>query len=152
VPRSNRLSRRRYQDECTAYHEAGHAAAAFALRRAVRWVSIVPDEARGTLGFCASRLMPGFRPDLDRSPRNRAAVEREVIINFAGGIAEERFRGRKNRAGAAGDVATAVDLASTVCGSIEETSAYLAWLHIRAKNLVNSPVHWPGIEALTASW
>ena len=42
--------------EATAYHEAGHAVAGFALKRAFTKVSIVPDDT--TVGHCAFLDLP----------------------------------------------------------------------------------------------
>jgi ATP-dependent Zn protease len=42
--------RARRQLERTAYHEAGHAVAAYVVHRGNRSVSIIPDESDGTLG------------------------------------------------------------------------------------------------------
>jgi hypothetical protein len=72
------------------------------------------------------------------------------MVAFAGGIAEARFRGRKNRVGAKEDRLWAFDLASSLCGDDRETSAYLNWLFARARNLVLSSNCWPGAERLAA--
>ena len=46
--------------EATAYHEAGHAVAGFALKRAFTKVSIVPDDT--TVGHCAFMPRPLKKP------------------------------------------------------------------------------------------
>src|SRR5436305_1804383 len=97
--------------ECTAYHEAGHAVAAFALRRAVRRVSVVPDVAADSVGRCAyGSLADTFRPDVDNaSSKTRARAECVIMLALAGGIAEALFKGRHNHGGAGRDYASALD-------------------------------------------
>jgi ATP-dependent Zn protease len=47
------MNRRRRRHESTAYHEAGHAVAAFVLRLKIgrRGVTIVPDKEHDVLGY-----------------------------------------------------------------------------------------------------
>ena len=51
------MKQRRRRYESTAYHEAGHAVAAFVLRLKIgrRGVTIVPDRERDMLGYANSR-------------------------------------------------------------------------------------------------
>jgi hypothetical protein len=139
--------------ESTAFHEAGHAAAAFHLGVAVKEVSIVPDIGAERLGHCAGYGYPDwFSPDALIDDRSRALAEREIIVMFAGPAAEARARGRRDHVGAGGDdYRYAIDLASRFCGSIEETTAYVAWLALRAQNLIHDPFVWFGVEALAAA-
>ena len=134
--------------ECIAYHEAGHAAASFALGRDVRQVTIVPDESDGSLGGCRNGAMPDFRPDVRDDPGTRALVEREVIILLAGEIAEAHFKGHHDDLGEEHDQSSACDLASHFCGSLEQTEEYIDRLYERARNLITGPLEWPGVEAL----
>jgi hypothetical protein len=151
MARSNGTLRTRPSElECIAYHEAGHAVVAVALGRAVNRVSIIPDEERDTLGHCANRKMPFFHPDYDYDRKTRALAEREILIYIAGGIAEARVRGRHNHVGARADIGMAMDMAARMSGDTEEASAYLAWLHARAKNLVAVPWHWRAVEKVAA--
>jgi hypothetical protein len=143
------------EKECTAYHEAGHAVAAFELRRGVRQVTIEPDPERGTLGHVLQRsLLALCRDQSDPgAPRQRARVERahverEILCCFAGGIAEGHFRGRRNHVGARTDRKCALELASRLCGDLNETRAYLRWLLLRTRNLVLS--QWPGVKRVAA--
>jgi ATP-dependent Zn protease len=101
------------EEEATAYHEAGHAVIALALRRGLSRVTIVPDDEAGSLGHCAgTRTGEWFQPDVDRSGRARRFIEDRVIILFAGFHAEHRFAGRRNHRGAASDWQAAGDLLS----------------------------------------
>jgi ATP-dependent Zn protease len=107
--------------ECTAYHEAGHAVISFALGRPVKRVSIIPDEAEGSLGHCAHGVWPkSRRPDFNNDDRTRAFVENEIFILLAGSAAEAKARGRHNHVGARSDHANTVDLALSVYHSTDE--------------------------------
>jgi ATP-dependent Zn protease len=57
----------------TTYHEAGHAVAAQALEVKLRRevVTIIPDEAAGSLGSCASQQPVNRSIEWNRSDRNR---------------------------------------------------------------------------------
>jgi hypothetical protein len=135
--------------ECTAYHEAGHAAIAFVLRRAVKLVTIMPNAEAGTLGHVRKGdFSDSFRPDANKDPRTRSLVEREIIISLAGPAAEAKYKGHRNNIGACGDYHDAVDLAMHVCVSVKETHRYLAWLAVRAEEQVDVALTWAGIEAL----
>ena len=82
--------------ERVAYHEAGHAVAAIALRRAVKLVSIVP---RGdTNGRTVKQKLPStFRPGHDA--RTSRFVERDIMISLAGPVAQEKFQGHRRGLG-----------------------------------------------------
>jgi hypothetical protein len=59
--------------ELTAYHEAGHAVVAFALRRAVKGVSVVPNaESNGRL--VNRNLLDTSCPDVNNDGRTRWLV------------------------------------------------------------------------------
>jgi hypothetical protein len=137
--------------ECTAYHEAGHAVAAIALRRAVTQVSIIPDDVAGSLGHCAHRKIDSFHPEWDSSDRTRSQVEREITTFLASGIAEAKFKGHRRRIGAATDIDNAVNLACCVSGDAEEAEKYVAWLYARTKNLLALPWHWRAVEKVAAA-
>jgi hypothetical protein len=133
--------------ELTASHEAGHAVAAVALRRAVKGVSIVPDGASN--GRLVNRQLPDtFRPDVNNDVRTRWFVEREIMVFLAGGVALEKFQGHRRALGDGEDLRYAKDLASFVCGDMEEIGAYVAWLHARTKLLLNQPWNWRAVGDL----
>jgi ATP-dependent Zn protease len=136
------------RDEAIAYHEAGHAVVAHALGQAVPLVSFVPDEEDDSLGRCHQNLMgEWFRPDSDTSGRTRNTIEKRVIILFAGFHAEARFTGRRNYKVASWDRGAAADILSYLTQDREEElRAYLAWLDVRSKDMVNSPMNWRAIE------
>jgi hypothetical protein len=128
----------------TAYHEAGHAVAAFRLNRSVRKLSIIPDETTGNLGLTQNTAT---KVDED-SNRFAAFAERQIVILFAGGAAEAKHRGQNDHKGANQDYQSAVELALKVCGSEEEAEKYLAWLKCCAKNMMANRELWQAVTAL----
>jgi hypothetical protein len=123
--------------EAVAYHEAGHAVAALLLHRPLRYVSIVPDKERGILGY-------------DLMPRRRTLLEREIMVLLAGEVAEEEFRGWRNRVGARSDYDKAHKCARAICETDEEAVAYVTWLRVRIANQILGPVPWSIIKAVAA--
>ena len=75
--------------EATAYHEAGHAVAGFALKRAFTKVSIVPDDT--TVGHCAFMPQPLKQNQKYRTvdSKFRNVMERCAMTYLAGGEAEQ---------------------------------------------------------------
>ncbi len=96
VVNQKRRLRRNKRLEPTAYHEAGHAVAAFFHSVGLKWVSIVPRD--GSLGHV--RHNPLFRtnaPDWDDSNRTRNRLETLVFVCLAGTEAQRRFAPRSVR-------------------------------------------------------
>lgn len=134
----------------TAYREAGHAVAAIELKRAFKYVTIIPGE--DTLGHIRFEgFGSDFHPDHDVSPRVRAKLERAIMCSLAGGIAEAKFRGRHNHRGASGDYFNTVDFAEYVTHSVKEAEAYINWLSIRTAHLFSLPYVWAGVAGLAAA-
>jgi hypothetical protein len=131
----------------TAYHEAGHAVAAFAMSKRFKKVSIIPNPDENSLGRLSgcgwdSKLNPEF----EGGPRLRYLVEAQIIILLAGPVAVAKLTGRYNHIGASKDYKWTVDYASYVTGSSEETSAYIKWLIEKTKNVLWS--RWDAVELL----
>jgi hypothetical protein len=145
---SSSTSRQQQQREAKAHHEAGHAVADLELGFRVSRVTIVA--ADDSLGRCegGSKVPSWLEPDVTVDMRTRSWIERRVMGILAGPIAEERFTGRPNHDGAAGDWRQAVTLADFVCGSADEVAAFLAWLKIRTANFLASCERWPMVEAV----
>ncbi len=84
------------EEVSTAYHEAGHAVAAYLLKRSFNYVTIVPDEEKGSLGHVRFRgFGENFDPAFDYSPQMRLRLEREIICSLAGDAAESIHLGRR---------------------------------------------------------
>ncbi len=132
-----------------AYHEAGHAVAAYALNRRVRSVTVIPDG--DILGYNIYGKGLTIQPDVEVDGRTRNEIERRVICALAGWAAEAKLNPRRRRSAIADtDWHYAYDLADYVVGSIEELEAYGNWLWIRTKQLIALPHYWAAIEALAA--
>ena len=130
-----------------AIHEAGHAAASIYLRRAFKYATIVPKG--DSAGHVRMVKLPNFEPDIDNtSMRMRRIIEREITINFAGLGAEYVVTGRKRWNVASHDTECAVMLALYLCGSSEETSAFLKWMLIRTCGLMNNPAMKASVRGL----
>jgi hypothetical protein len=131
-------------------HEAGHAVVAFKLGEAFRDISIVPD--KDTLGRVHLAL-PGqwFRPDSAMTRRERALIERRVMILLAGWAAEDawcrtvsgkpRNWAKQLRDGADSDAQKVVDFAWYVTSSSRETSSYVERLNQRVLLMVGPEGH-----------
>lgn len=125
-----------------AYHEAGHAAVALRLGIGIgrKGVSIVPkDDMLGWAHICK-----GFsgNPEYEVTGRMRLKVEHRVLALLAGMHACQSGDGCEE------DLRRAWGLLEYFCGSDEEVQAYLDWLNIRAKQLVESEVCQVKIDAL----
>jgi hypothetical protein len=132
--------------EGTAYHEAGHAVASFELGRGVRRVSIVRDGDQ--YGHVLNHQLPRFHPDYNSDGRTRARVEQRVMILYAGGIAEAKHKGHRRRLGDGADQQRAMNLASYIAGETEELEAYLRWLWLRTRNLID--LRWAAVGHFAA--
>lgn len=126
--------------EETAHHEAGHAVAAIKSGKSFRYVTIDPNEySRGRVVF-----KTGFK----RNMRSRVLCENNAIIALAGPIAGAHSCNRKTRRGASVDFREAVAMIDHICGSPEETKAYIAWLDVRARMFVHATIPWAQIKAV----
>lgn len=147
--RSKPQKRRRSRLEGTAYHEAGHAVAAYLRNRRFTSVSIVAE--RETLGQCVFGNKPGvIELDAESYRRTRDRIETLIIVALAGVLAECVLTGRHNWRGAHADLHDASDYASYVTGDEQELNAYLRWLWERTRNLLSARPHWAAVKALAA--
>lgn len=143
------------QSEQTAYHEAGHAVAAYVLRRRFSKVTIVEHEdSVGSMTLPPS-YWSGFNPDVDQSRGSRARIEKEIMVLLAGEIAVDIHTGREDWGEVVtylgSDLHTASDLADYVTTSSDESEAFLNWLIIRTRNMLSLP-HWSdAVNALAAA-
>ena len=134
----------------TAVHEAGHAVVALETDFRFRYVTIVPDHERGSLGHLAHHPDPrSFRPDVQVTIAGRGRLEKHIMLALAGFAAEVLVFGT----GCApklweADRNAAVDCAQYMSGSSEECSAYLAWLQLRTDNLLRGVTGRRVLDAL----
>ncbi len=136
--------------EATAYHEAGHAYAAWNLGFKLHRVTIVPttDETGSTVH---ANPLHGIELDVDGSDRARMRAEKAILIALAGPAAQQRYRPRSwRRNHGASDFDWATDLALHLCGDGETATAYLKYLDLVARKMVAGP-RWPVIAAVADS-
>jgi len=74
--------------QATAYHEAGHAIAAWRLELSFRYVTVEPCVSDGSLGHILHRIPKWLTPETEGSHRARLHTERHIITDFAGQLAE----------------------------------------------------------------
>jgi hypothetical protein len=138
------------REEATAYHEAGHAVAAWVMDRPFRYVTIVPME--GTLGHVQH---PAWRehvqPDINVDGRTRRLLEKAIFTLLAGVRAEKRLTGRWNNIEANSDFHDADDLASYLWGNPKVLQKYISFMESRVDAMIASDRHWKGIQALAAA-
>lgn len=150
-----KLSRdRRTAVERTAYHEAGHAVAACLLHRAFKYATILPGGSgvmRSDGHVCLTKLRTDFHHEPVPSPRSRRRIEREIIFLGAGDAAEWCLPGRHDRSGARWDKDRALELAAHVCDEPKESRAYVEWLWMRSRNLINETRNWSAVKAVAAA-
>ena len=143
----------------TAYHEAGHAVMAYWLRRRIHHVTIIPDSDSDSLGHLSKARLAmlseaewEFRIDTGDLSRLRQKVEGEILISFAGQVAEELLTNRKRRlAGSASDyqfITTALICLTSDMG--DELTAYSNWLYERTRAILSQGMVWRAVQALAA--
>ena len=106
---------RRTTAERRAYHEAGHAVAAFSYNKRLHKVSIRADHDAGLLGYV--RRTRGIGPAIEHGESDRylRVVTENITIMLAGVVAErEHTERRRNWAGAASDNHKAVAVGTVV--------------------------------------
>jgi ATP-dependent Zn protease len=133
----------------TAYHEAGHAVAAWHVHLRFRRISIVPNGAEGTLGKVVLAGLRVTESDLyDMAPRTRDLFERRIIVSLAGEEAERLVSGRISRHSGSRDREHVAELLFQMIASDEEASSYLKWLSARTRTLIRAEQNRPLLDAL----
>jgi hypothetical protein len=136
----------------TAYHEAGHAVAAFRLSVPFRYVDVIPEADRlGVLMHYQWVRSEAFRLALadvgELTLRQQDCVERHIIVTLAGGAAVRRLVPKSN-VGDESDIHDAVNFAARIVGEAEVLKPYVAYMFARAEAFVHSPLNWMLIERL----
>jgi hypothetical protein len=134
---------RRPTDEVVARHEAGHAVAAYWLKRPITRLSIEPDgETLGRIVFRTNRRrLERARTGIVR-PADRHQIENDIITLLAGGIAAP------GRGSCELDHTLATALVTTVSATVEEADAYAAWLRQRTIDLMRLRASTAALEPL----
>jgi len=133
----------------TAYHEAGHAAAAYFQELPFTEVHIIPG--KGCLGKLEQEPVA-----FDTYPKGDTTfidLEKRIIKAFAGIVAEAHHTGRLQWRYGAADFEAAFGLAMLRHseGSFAEVEAFLKYARVRTHELVKHPHHWAAIGALASA-
>lgn len=129
----------------TAYHEAGHAVIALALGRPLHRVTIVPGKTHSgveTLGQC--QVKKGrFRPSKDE-------LEDEMIILFAGMVAEARYTKRYCESGAAQDLRAIRRFALSRAGGERQVARLERRMLDKTEYLLSDTNYWLAVQRIVA--
>jgi hypothetical protein len=129
--------------EGTAHHEAGHAVACLLFGIAFDSVTIVrADDSNGHL----TRPKPGWYNTDHFDDRHLLRIRDEIAQDFAGQIAEWKYRGKRPRYGTQDDNQQAFDLALKLTGGGKTTGAFLEYCWCFAEEFVNS--NWNSIQLI----
>jgi hypothetical protein len=90
-----------------------------------------------------------FRPGVDLTGRVRLRIEREIIVSFAGQLAEAKFLCRSPDSGMDRDNKEATAMAFRVCGSKETTTAYLSYCWHASRDIVSAS--WQDIQTVAVA-
>ena len=145
--RGPRIPRSRRRLIAAAFHEAGHAVAAYHAQVRFRRIAIGKNAAKD-LGWLDLWLTPQATADGVVDLRSEHAIERSIIVLLAGSQAERMALGRAKYLGSGLDFFEAVRYAGYLCRTRREMSAYLRWMQLRVRALVESPSWRHPIEAL----
>jgi hypothetical protein len=138
---------RKSKRESTAYHEAGHAVAAWSLGLKVRKATIVSADDHLELAVHDSPLR-GISSSMGVSAAAERKANKAVIIYLAGPAAQRKFRPRswRNQHGQADyDSATALALCLND-GDVEMATAYLEWMRLWAERIITN--NWRFVVAV----
>ncbi|MHA1554171.1 MAG: hypothetical protein ACTSU0_07150 [Alphaproteobacteria bacterium] len=137
--------------ESAAYHEAGHAVAAWRCRVRTKSLSIVPEpDSAGR--HIRHPYFGGINLEIDSSPRAQRRVENMALVCCAGPAAQRRFEPKRFRIyHAQGDWYEAINLLSYLTDDDEVLSAHFKLIDLRARKFVAVPFNWMLIENLAAA-
>jgi hypothetical protein len=123
-----------------AYHESGHAVAAYLLHHSITEVKVFVNkyDYYGRITYDALT---------DGRPIGRR-IEESALISCAGNAAECLLTGRKYWSRSTGDYIDAVNGLSWLYGCKDEIAAYIDFLWIHAKNLLAEPENWYAVKHL----
>lgn len=135
-----------------AYHEAGHAVMRCFEFLKFSYVSITPDgDNAGYVKYHRS-VWKNFDPETvartDLKTIDR--IENEIVSILAGPIAEKIFGGKYNWEGSEGDRASALKLASYLCGNEKVLNAYWKYMWIRTEESLKALHIWTAVQRLAS--
>jgi len=131
------------QIEVSAYHEAGHCVAACLVHKRFRLVTIIPEKEY--LG----KFVPDKMARMDIASADIKSCKAWIFIGLAGLFAESKFvnPNKINKLPPSHpDLDTVTNIADRLCWSFEERNAYLKFMWIRTKNIIEK--YWKAVQAV----
>lgn len=133
------------EKEAIAYHEAGHAMMFIAYFKRFRYVTIIPEPGR-TLGHLMGyKMHPQTVAKMEYDLNFNRAIE-EVMCSWAGKLTEEKFLGKKVKAGFYGDFSNMAEFVGGLIQDVNEQHAFYKWIQIRTQGIIDA--RWKEIEAI----
>jgi hypothetical protein len=132
--------------EAIAYHEAGHAVAAWRQRVKIKSATIIPaSDYLGQIKHVSP--LNGVSLEYDGSDRARIRAESAIILCLAGPSAQRRFNPRSVRSyHATSDHEIAADLVNRLDGNERSANAHLKWLSLVTDDLI--ALNWREVEGI----
>ena len=137
-PEENNCDRKTLSDSSTrtAYHEAGHAVMAVSLGRIIQQATIVSAKLQtGGIRLGAVKMQSG------RSKSTRDWLEDDVLILFAGMVAEAQFTGQYCPHGAATDLRSIEKLLSTRANTQRQLEKLHRRLLDKTEHVLSDEIH-----------
>ena len=134
--------------ESTAYHEAGHAVAAYRHGMKVKRLTIVPSgDALGS--HQSHAYFTGINLEYDGGAREQRRAENFALVCFAGPAAQRRFNPKGYRSyHGADDIHQALGMLGYLAGDDEILAAYWKLVDLQARAFIESAVNWRTVEHL----
>ncbi len=127
-----------------AFHEAGHAVAAYFLDIPIKSLTII--HGKDYVGhLIREKVARSLAPEIDTSLRNFNRMERLARIALAGDIAQ-KIHAPRSSDGAGLDRQTVADIASRLNASAQAAGAWIEWLKISVKDML--VLRWPFVDAV----
>ena len=128
----------------TAYHEAGHAVMAISLGRAIEKATIAPAQMTAN-----SKRLGAVKMKKGRSKSTNDALEDEVLILFAGMVAESQRTGQYCQSGAASDLRAVGRILETRARTEKQFNKLYRRLLEKTEHILSDEVHRKAIQWVT---
>ena len=130
----------------TAYHEAGHAVMAISLGRNIQKATIAPAQMTAN-----SKRLGAVKMQKGRSKSSNDLLEDEVLILFAGMVAESHVTGDYCQRGAASDLRAVERLLCTRANTEKQFEKLHRRMLEKTEYILSDDVHRPAIAAVAQS-
>lgn len=125
----------------TAYHEAGHAVMAISLGRQIQKATISPAQMTAN-----SKRLGAVKMQKGRSKSTSDALEDEVLILFAGMVAESQRTGKYCERGAASDLRAVGRILETRARTEKQFEKLYRRLLEKTEHILGDEVHGKAIQ------